>query len=90
LYLSSLDLSKDGDYFTNLSDLGTLIRTFTKLGTIPSEFVDYINIVNKHNLHFIGKDGKRDKRRDKRKRDALYNFISIKSKNITKNPINLI
>jgi hypothetical protein len=39
---------------------------------------------------FLKKDGTKDKRKDKMKRNALYNFISIKTKNISKDPINLI
>ena len=96
LYLQSLDLSSldpdvnKTDKFNNLTDLGTLIRTFTKLGEIPSEFEDIKYIVDKHNAWFSKENGKKDNRKDRRKRDALYNFISIKTKNISKDPINLI
>lgn len=58
----------------------TLIRLFNKLGSVPEEFNGFTKIVDKHNL-FLKK---------KYKRAALYNFISIKSKNISKSPINLI
>ena len=94
LYLQSLDLSEivdeEGRRFSNIKDLGKLIRTFTSLREIPSNFQDYINIVNRHNTMFLKKDGTKDKRKDKMKRNALYNFISIKTKNISKDPINLI
>lgn len=90
LYLNSLDLSKTGKIFNNLKDLGQLIRTFTSLREIPSDFQDYIDVVNKHNTMFLRKNGSKDKRKDKKKREALYNFISIKTKNISKDPINLI
>lgn len=90
LYLSSLDLSKQNGKFNNLKDVGLLIRTFTNLREIPSEFDNYIDIVNKHNTMFLKLDGTKDKKRDEMKRKALYNFISIKTKNISKDPINLI
>jgi len=47
-------------------------------------------MVDAHNLYFRKRDGTRDSRKDKLKRNALYNFISIKTKNISKDPINLI
>jgi len=49
-----------------------------------------MDIVNKHNTMFLKSDGTKDKKRDEMKRKALYNFISIKTKNISKDPINLI
>jgi hypothetical protein len=42
LYLQSLDLSEivdeEGRRFSNIKDLGKLIRTFTSLREIPSNF----------------------------------------------------
>ena len=90
LYLKSLDLSRNGSKFNNLKDVGQLIRTFTALNGIPSTFEQEIEIVNKHNKFFLKKDGTKDKSRDSLKRKALYNFVSIKTKNISKDPINLI
>lgn len=90
LYLQSLDLSMTGNKFNNLRNVGELIRTFTALREIPSHFQNYINIVNKHNTMFLKRDGTKDKKKDKIKRNALYNFISIKTKNISRDPINLI
>jgi hypothetical protein len=91
-YIDSLDLTKQPDgRFSNLEDVGKLIRTFNKLGEITSNFPREKEIIDKHNLLFQDRNtGKRNKKKDKQKRDALYNFISIKSKNISKDSINLI
>lgn len=90
LYLRSLDLRNTNGKFENIEDLSNLIRTFNSLGEIPSEFEYIKNIIDRHNVFFQGKNGKKDKRKDRNKREALYNFISIKTKNISKDPINLM
>lgn len=79
-YISSLDLNDDGKY--SLSSLVQLIRTANNLKYIDPEFQEEIKLINRHNTYLNGKSFKR--------KYALYNFISIKSKNISKNPINLI
>lgn len=89
LYLDSLDLSKSGNKFNNLDDVSQLIRTFTKMGEIPSQFYEIKKIVDEHNTYFC-KNGKKNNKKDRLKRSALYNFISIKARNISKNPVNLI
>jgi hypothetical protein len=38
----------------------------------------------------LDKNGKSNSKLDRKKREALYNFVSLKVKNISKNPINLI
>ena len=61
--------------------LGTLIRTYNKLGYIPADVAPLIkDIVDYHNTSLRGKD----------RRDAAYNFVSIRTKDISKSPINQI
>lgn len=61
--------------------LGTLIKTYNKLGYIPEEVAPLIkDIVNYHNTSLKGKD----------RRDGAYNFVSIRTKDISKSPINQI
>jgi len=61
-----------------------LIRTGNKLKYISPRFQEEINLINRHNTFLNGKN------KAFRRKYALYNFISIKTKNISKNPINLI
>ena len=61
--------------------LGILIRTYNKLGYIPEDVAPLIkDIVDYHNTSLRGKD----------RRDAAYNFVSIRTKDISKSPINQI
>ena len=61
--------------------LGTLIKTYNKLGYIPEEVSPLIkDIVDYHNTSLRGKD----------RRDGAYNFVSIRTKDISKSPINQI
>lgn len=61
--------------------LGTLIKTYNKLGYIPEEVSPLIkDIVDYHNTSLKGKD----------RRDGAYNFVSIRTKDISKSPINQI
>lgn len=62
-------------------DLSILIRTYNKLGYVPETVNPNIkNIVDYHNTSLGGKD----------RRDAAYNFVSIRTKDISKSPINQI
>ena len=61
--------------------LGTLIKTYNKLGYIPEEVSPLIkDIIDYHNTSLKGKD----------RRDGAYNFVSIRTKDISKSPINQI
>ena len=81
-YINSLELNENGKY--SLQSLVQLIRTANNLKYIDSEFQKEIELINKHNTYLNGKN------KAFKRKYALYNFISIKSKNISKNPINLI
>ena len=81
-YINSLDFTEDGDY--SLLGLVELIRTVNNLKYISPRFQEEIYLVNKHNTFLNGRN------KAYKRKYALYNFISIKSKNISKNPINLI
>ena len=81
-YINSLNFEEDGKY--SLSSLVELIRTGNKLKYISPRFQEEINLINRHNTFLNGKN------KAFRRKYALYNFISIKTKNISKNPINLI
>jgi hypothetical protein len=60
-------------------NLGILIRVYNKLGYIPESSNPNIKkIVDYHNTSLKGKN----------RRDAAYNFVSIKTKDISKSPIN--
>lgn len=62
-------------------NLGILIRTYNKLGYVPESVNPNIKkIVDYHNIFLKGKD----------RRDAAYNFVSIRTKDISKSPINQI
>lgn len=62
-------------------NLGILIRVYNKLGYIPESSNPNIKkIIDYHNTSLKGKD----------RRDAAYNFVSIKTKDISKSPINQI
>lgn len=61
--------------------LSTLIRVYNKLGYIPENANPNIkSIIDYHNLSLKGKE----------KKQAAQNFISIKTKDISKSPINQI
>lgn len=81
-YINSLDFTEDGRY--SLSSLVELIRTGNKLKYISPRFQEEIELIDRHNTFLNGKH------KAFRRKYALYNFISIKTKNISKNPINLI
>ena len=81
-YINNLNFTEDGNY--SLLGLVELIRTVNNLKYISPRFQEEINLVNKHNTFLNGRN------KAYKRKYALYNFISIKSKNISKNPINLI
>lgn len=81
-YINSLEFTEDGRY--SLSGLVELIRTANKLKYISPRFQEEINLIDRHNTFLNGKN------KAFKRKYALYNFISIKTKNISKNPINLI
>ena len=81
-YLKSLEHDNNGKY--TLSALVDLIRTANGLIYISPKFENEIKLIDKHNTYLNGKN------KSFRRKYALYNFISIKAKNISKNPINLI
>ncbi len=88
-FVESYPLNTDNikQYYNNLR---IIIKTFTKIGSIIPELENTRDIVDKHNTFFLDKNGKSNKKLDRKKREALYNFVSLKVKNISKNPINLI
>lgn len=78
-YLSELK-DQNGDY--SLDGKVKLIRMANELQFIDPSFEKEIGIIDKHNLYL--------KNKPYLIQGALHNFISIKTKNISKDPINLI
>ena len=81
-YINSLEFTEDGRY--SLQGLVELIRTANKLKYISPRFQEEIDLIDRHNTFLNGRN------KAFKRKYALYNFISIKTKNISKNPINLI
>ena len=46
--------------------------------SIIPELEDVKNIVDRHNTFFLDKNGKSNSKLDRKKREALYNFVSLK------------
>ena len=83
---TNIDLASNLGIFLQTLDTNTLqgkiklIEVFNELGFIPEELSSFAKIVDKHNTYL----------KKSFKRPALYNYISILTKNISKDPINLI
>lgn len=81
-FVKSLDVRNLSEHIIAFApNLDVLIRAYNELGYSPEvEDQTAINIVNTHNKYLRGG----------RKIKAAYNFVSIKSKDISKDPINQI
>ena len=83
--LSNINIPFDYDEFNKATDLATQIRVYNKLSVIPQNMIDADKIkqrIDKHNLFFQNSQ--------KDKINALQNFVSVRMREISKDPKNLI